>query len=201
MYKRQAIVVESGNIENLYSGNAYSGRNVAVNSTSKTIEVDGVTGTVIVSPDTTSIIVDDGNTYLYDTLQDAVDAVDAHGTIYLLKQPSDGKVTVPEKAGFRIVPFDEDSEVDTGKLQLVTASGNKASVDEDGYIVIEQPWIVTLDNGKSFPLPGCQLIVVRHMSANGEIGIRPIDVLRGTLDYDKQVKDCLLYTSDAADEL
>ncbi len=28
-----AIVVESGNIENLYSGNAYSGRNVAVNST------------------------------------------------------------------------------------------------------------------------------------------------------------------------
>ena len=142
-----AIVVESGNIENLYSGNAYSGRNVAVNSTSKTIEVDGVTGTVIVSPDTTSIIVDDGNTYLYDTLQDAVDAVDAHGTIYLLKQPSDGKVTVPEKAGFRIVPFDEDSEVDTGKLQLVTASGNKASVDEDGYIVIEQPWIVTLDNG------------------------------------------------------
>ena len=106
-----------------------------------------MTGTVIVSPDTTSILVDDGNTYLYDTLQDAVDAVDAHGTIYLLKQPSDGKVTVPEKAGFRIVPFDEDSEVDTGKLQLVTASGNKASVDEDGYIVIEQPWIVTLDNG------------------------------------------------------
>ena len=29
----------------------------------------------------------------------------------------------------------------------MTASGNKASVDEDGYIVIEQPWIVTLDNG------------------------------------------------------
>ena len=106
-----------------------------------------MTGTVIVSPDTTSIIVDDGNTYLYDTLQDAVDAVDAHGTIYLLKQPSDGKVTVPEDAGFRIVLFDEDSKVDTGKLQLVTASGNKASVDEDGYIVIEQPWIVTLDNG------------------------------------------------------
>ena len=46
-----------------------------------------MTGTVIVSPDTTSIIVDDGNTYLYDTLQDAVDAVDANGTLYLLKQP------------------------------------------------------------------------------------------------------------------
>ena len=54
---------------------------------------------------------------------------------------------MPEDAGFRIVPFGDGSEVDTGKLQLVTASGNKASVDEDGYIVIEQPWIVTLDNG------------------------------------------------------
>ena len=104
--------------------------------------------TVITSPATTAMIVKDGNAYLYDTLQDAVNAVDADGTIYLLKQPSDEKVTVPEDAGFRIVPFGDGSEVDTGKLQLVTASGNKASVDEDGYIVIEQPWIVTLDNGK-----------------------------------------------------
>lgn len=56
----------------------------------------------------------------------------------------------------------------------------------------EMWYTVTLDNGKSFPLPGCQMIVVRHMSANGERGIRPIDVLRGTLDYDKQVKDLSL---------
>ena len=56
----------------------------------------------------------------------------------------------------------------------------------------EMWYTVTLDNAKSFPLPGCQMIVVRHMSANGERGIRPIDVLRGTLDYDKQVKDLSL---------
>lgn len=60
----------------------------------------------------------------------------------------------------------------------------------------EMWYTVTLDNSKTFPLPGCQLIVVRHMSANGEIGIRPIDVLRGTLDYDNQVKELSLAQLD-----
>ena len=55
---------------------------------------------------------------------------------------------------------------------------------------------MTRDSSKTFRLPGCQLIVVRHMSANGEIGIRPIDVLRGTLDYDKQVKELSLAQLD-----
>ena len=32
------------------------------------------------------------------------------------------------------------------------------------------------------------MIVLKHMSANGEKGIRPIDVLRGTLDYDADIK-------------
>ena len=32
------------------------------------------------------------------------------------------------------------------------------------------------------------MIVLKHMSANGERGIRPIDVLRGTLDYDADIK-------------
>lgn len=48
---------------------------------------------------------------------------------------------------------------------------------------------ITLDDGKTYQLPGCQLIVVRHMSANGELGIRPLDVLSASLDYDKQVKE------------
>ena len=60
----------------------------------------------------------------------------------------------------------------------------------------EMWYYITLDDGNSYPLPGCQLIVVRHMSANGEIGIRPIDVLRGTLDYDKQVKELSLAQLD-----
>lgn len=60
----------------------------------------------------------------------------------------------------------------------------------------EMWYYITLDDGNSYPLPGCQLIVVRHASANGEIGIRPIDVLRGTLDYDRQVKQLSLNQLD-----
>lgn len=53
----------------------------------------------------------------------------------------------------------------------------------------EMWYTVSFPDGKVLPLPGCQLLVLRHMSANGEIGIRPVDVLRGSLDYDKQVKN------------
>jgi hypothetical protein len=136
--------LESGSYKNLTTNN-----NVVVNGTKLTTlpaDVDDNT-TVIVSAATTAMIVKDGNAYLYDTLQDAVNAVDAGGTIQLLKQPSDGKVTVPEDAGFRIIPFGEDSGVDTGKLQLVTEDGKKVTVGESGKVEVEQPWIVTLDNG------------------------------------------------------
>lgn len=34
-----------------------------------------------------------------------------------------------------------------------------------------------------------RMIVIRHISANGLRGIRPIDVLRGTVDYDAKVKE------------
>ncbi len=61
-------------------------------------------------------------------------------------------------------------------------------------------YVVQLDDGKVYPVPGCQLIAVRHMSANGEIGIRPIDVLAGTLDYDKQVKEFSLNQLDGVNQ-
>ena len=60
----------------------------------------------------------------------------------------------------------------------------------------EMWYVVTLDDGKPYPLPGCQIITVRHMSANGELGIRPIDVLRDTLNYDKQTKELSLAQLD-----
>ncbi len=56
-------------------------------------------------------------------------------------------------------------------------------------------WI-TLDDGKQYQLPGFQLIVVRHMSANGEKGVRPLDVLCESLDYDKQTKELSLRQLD-----
>ena len=55
---------------------------------------------------------------------------------------------------------------------------------EDGSI-----WYsITMDDGQQALAPGFLVINLRHMSANGIKGIRPIDVLRKSLDYDTQVK-------------
>lgn len=51
---------------------------------------------------------------------------------------------------------------------------------------------VTMDDGQAQLAPGHLLIDLRHMSGNGLRGIRPIDVLRGSLDYDAQVKSLAL---------
>lgn len=55
---------------------------------------------------------------------------------------------------------------------------------------------VYLDDGKYYPIPGSELICLHHMSSNGEQGIRPIDVLRGTLDYDAQTRQLALNQLD-----
>ena len=51
---------------------------------------------------------------------------------------------------------------------------------------------VTMDDGEQMLLPGYMIINIKHLSANGEKGIRPIDVLRRSLDYDTQVKELAL---------
>ena len=51
---------------------------------------------------------------------------------------------------------------------------------------------VTMDDGQASIVPGFLVINLKHMSANGEKGIRPIDVLRRSLDYDTQVKELSL---------
>ena len=51
---------------------------------------------------------------------------------------------------------------------------------------------VQLDTGAPQLIPGYMMLNIRHMSANGLKGIRPIDVLRKSLDYDTQVKELSL---------
>lgn len=51
---------------------------------------------------------------------------------------------------------------------------------------------ITLDDGKPYILPGFMVLNIKHMSANGEKGIRPIDVLRKSMDFDTQVKELAL---------
>ena len=51
---------------------------------------------------------------------------------------------------------------------------------------------ITLDDGEAYQVPGFMVLNLKHMSANGVKGIRPIDVLRKSLDYDTQVKELAL---------
>ena len=47
---------------------------------------------------------------------------------------------------------------------------------------------VAFEDGRQAYIHHSSMIVLKHMSANGEKGIRPVDVLRGTLDYDADIK-------------
>lgn len=48
------------------------------------------------------------------------------------------------------------------------------------------------DNGERMTAPGFMVLNIKHLSANGLKGIRPVDVLRKSLDYDLQVKEMAL---------
>lgn len=50
-------------------------------------------------------------------------------------------------------------------------------------------WVTLEDGEKPFAVPGCMIVTLRHLSANGELGIKPVDVLRGTIEYDAKVKE------------
>lgn len=54
---------------------------------------------------------------------------------------------------------------------------------------------ITLE-GKTYPIPGYMVLALKHMSANGISGIRPLNVLRGSLDYDAEVKEISLNQLD-----
>ena len=46
-----------------------------------------------------------------------------------------------------------------------------------------------LENGQLATVHNSSMLVLRHMSANGERGVRPMDVLKGTLSYDQDIKE------------
>ena len=128
--------VVSGSYKNLYSGNSLPA-DVATQegSSAMTTNPDGVAEgtTVVTSTDTTAMIVENGNAYLYDTLQDAVDAVengrgsdgDTPATITLLKDTEE-KVTLKTDTKFNILPADGITNSATYKT-------------EDGYEVKTDP--------------------------------------------------------------
>ncbi len=95
--------------------------------------------TVITSEATTAMIVKDGNAYLYDTLQEAVDAAESKQTgsgavqISLLKQPEDKAVTLPDGVDLTIKPLG-DADIDTGAVKLEDSNGQKVEIGENGQL-------------------------------------------------------------------
>ena len=74
------------------------------------------------------------------------------------------------------------------RLDILNPARVTPKRDEDGDI-----WYsVIMDDGREALSPGFLVICIKHMSANGIKGIRPIDVLRKSLDYDTQVKEMSL---------
>lgn len=83
-------------------------------------------------------------------------------------------------------------------LMVPDASGRTAQLDVlDPTRVVpmreaetrEMWYQLLLEEGKTAMVHNSSMIVLRHMSANGERGVRPVDVLRGTLNYDKDIKE------------
>lgn len=67
---------------------------------------------------------------------------------------------------------------------------NASRVQPRRHEVTREMWyIVTLDDGTQLPVHGSRMLVFQHLSANGERGISPVDVLRGTLEYSNRVKE------------
>lgn len=76
---------------------------------------------------------------------------------------------------------------------LVTPKINK----EDGEVWYE---IRPADGGELMYAPGFMVINLKHLSGNGLRGIRPIDVLRRSLDYDAQVRELSLDQLDGINQ-
>ena len=77
---------------------------------------------------------------------------------------------------------------ETIRLDILNPRRVTPKRDESGLL-----WYsVRMDDGTEAIAPGFMLIVIKHMSANGVMGIKPIDVLRKSLDYDTQVKELSL---------
>lgn len=74
------------------------------------------------------------------------------------------------------------------RLDILNPTKVTPKKDEDGDIWYE----VRMDDGSVAYAPGFLILAVKHISANGIKGIRPIDVLRQSLDYDAQVKEMSL---------
>lgn len=79
-------------------------------------------------------------------------------------------------------------ETDTRRVRLDVLDPTRVTPVRE--IETREMWYqLRFENGTLATVHNSRMIVLRHMSANGERGVRPIDVLKGTLEYDRKIKE------------
>lgn len=78
---------------------------------------------------------------------------------------------------------------DTGELARLDVL-DASRVQPQRELTTGEIWYsFTLDDGQMAMVHSSEMIVLKHLCANGEKGISPIDVLRGTLDYSRKIRE------------
>ncbi len=115
------------------------------------VTIAGVENSTIIKSDTTTaIIVQDGNAYLYDTLQEAVDAAAKRATtgtddkkkaeILVLKTPeSETSITLPEEFDGIQVSVTSQSGVSLDGVQFTGNNGKTYVIGKDGILTVKEP--------------------------------------------------------------
>lgn len=93
-----------------------------------------------------------------------------HGTAYILQVPND--------AGTGIDRLDV---LDPARVQVLRNQETR-----------ELWYKIALDEGQTVTVHGSYMIVLHHMTTDGVTGISPLEVLSGTLKYDRQIQDVSL---------
>lgn len=154
----KAFQIFSGSYSNLYDQSSGSSStlpdHLEIESSSHQITLNNVgqETTVIASNETTAIIVQDGNAYLYDTLQEAVDAAAKRATtgtdnakkaeILVLKTPeAQDPVKLPEELDGIQVSVTPQSGVSLGGVKFKGTDGKTYVIGENGILteVTEEP--------------------------------------------------------------
>lgn len=95
-----------------------------------------------------------------------------------------------EGNAYALIIRDENGQVD--HLDIIDPTKVKPQRDTE----TKELWYMVMLDSEYWPVPHSELVALHHMSSNGEVGIRPIDVLKGTLDYGAQVRELSLRQLD-----
>lgn len=156
IYGNAKATVVSGSYKNLDTSSSI------ITVPSEPTTIPGVNGTgdgdnkvtVYTSDSTTAVIVQDGNAYLYDTLQEAVDAAAKRATtetgdkkkaeILVLKSPGSGTIELPQELNdiqVSVKKLNDDLTVSLGGVKFKGTDGKTYVIGENGILteVTEEP--------------------------------------------------------------